>query len=150
MVQNVSGFGFRARLVASSTYPRGISLTQWADDADPFDTPEIQVADKKMGLNGELVVWSVASAIEIKLAVVPGSDDDRALAILLEANRVGQGKTSAQDDITLTAIYPQQNDLTLTSGFITNGPVGSSIASAGRLKSKVYTFAFENRSGAPA
>lgn len=149
-MQNISGFGFRVRLKASVTFPTGFDVTQFADDSDPFDTAEIQVADKKMGLNGELIVWSVASPIEVKLAVVPGSDDDVNLAILLEANRVGQGKQSAQDEITLSAIYPQDNDLTLTGGFITNGPVGSSVASAGRLKSKVYTFTFENRAGAPA
>lgn len=150
MVQNVSGFGFRVRLRASVTFPTGFDVTQFADDSDPFDTPEIQVADKKMGLNGELIIWSVASPIEVKIAVVPGSDDDVNLAILLEANRVGAGKASAQDEIDLVGLYPQGNDLSLVGGAITNGPVGSSIASAGRMKSKVYSFTFENRAGAPA
>lgn len=148
MTNDISGFGFQINLVADSTFPAGLNLTQFADDADPFDTPAIQLADKAMGLNGDLVVWSKASPIEVTINVIPGSDDDENLAILAEANRVGKGKVSAQDAITLTAIYPDGSMLTLQAGRITNGTVGSSVASAGRLKSKAYMFTFENRIGA--
>lgn len=149
-MQNISGFGFGVTLAASVTFPTGFDITQFADDADPFDTPEIKIADKKMALNGDLVVWSTATAIEVKIAVIPGSDDDQNLAILFEANRVSSGKQSAQDVITLTGIYPQGPNLVLSPGAITDGAVGSSIASAGRMKSKVYSFTFEARSGSPA
>ena len=148
MTNDISGFGFQINLVADSTFPAGLNLTQFADDADPFDTPAIQLADKAMGLNGDLVVWSKASPIEVTLNVIAGSDDDENLAILAEANRVGKGKVSAQDAITLTGIYPDGTMLTLVAGRITNGAVGSSVASAGRLKSKPYMFTFENRVGA--
>lgn len=150
MTQDISGFGFQANLVADRTFPNGLILTQWADDADPFDTPAIALADKAMGLNGDMIVWSKATAIDVTLNVVPGSDDDRNLAILAEANRVGAGKISAQDVITLTVIYPGGSQTTVTGGKIMSAPVSSSVASAGRLKSKAYMFSFENRSGAPA
>lgn len=150
MTQDISGFGFLVNLVADRTFPSGLNLTQWADDADPFDTPAIQLADKAMGLNGDMIVWSKATPIEVTLNVVPGSDDDINLAILAESNRVGAGKTSAQDVITMTGIYPNGTALTLTGGKIMSAPVSSSIASAGRLKTKAYMFAFENRSGGPA
>lgn len=149
-MQNISGFGFGVTLQASVTFPNGFDITQFADDADPFDTPEIKVADKKMGLNGDLIIWSTASPIEVKIAVVPGSDDDVNLAILLEANRVSAGKSSAQDVITLTGVYPQGPNLVLSPGIIEMGPVGTSIASAGRMKSKTYSFTFEARAGSPA
>ncbi len=148
-VQDVSGFGFAIRLVASNTFPSGITITQFADDADPFDTPAIQLADKAMGLNGDLVVWSKASPIEVTLNIIAGSDDDINLGILAEANRVGQGKLSAMDIISLTAGYPDGRVLVLNTGKITNGAVGASIASAGRLKTKPYTFTFQNRTGNP-
>ena len=153
-MQDISGFGFQINLVASNTFPSGLSITQFADDADPFDTPAIALADKAMGLNGDLIVWSKASPIEVTVNVIPGSDDDTNLGILAEANRVGKGKVSAQDAINLTAIYPASPDnpdgktLTLVSGRITNGMVGASVASAGRLKTKAYMFTFENRIGA--
>ena len=150
MTQDVSGFGIRLNVIASSTFPVGFQVTQFADDADPFDIPAIQIADKAMGLNGDLIVWSTANPILVTINVIPGTDDDKNLAILLEANRVGRGKTSAQDAVTMTAIYPSGAPLTLTAGRITDGPTGSSVASAGRLKSKAYMFGFENRIGAPA
>jgi hypothetical protein len=150
-MEDISAYGIGVRVVASNTFPAGFDVTQFADDADPFDFPDIKIADKKMGVNGDLVVWSVASPIEFTLSVVPGGTDDQNLAILLEANRVGAGKLSAQDVIQVTGTYPQDGKpIILTNGKLTDGPVASSASSAGRLKSKVYKFAFENRAGSPA
>lgn len=141
---DISGFGLRARLVASVTFPRGIDLTQFADDADPLDAPSQQIRDKAMGLNGDLLTWSKANPILATLNVVPNSDDDKNLAVLFEANRVGKGKQGARDVITLTLIYPDTSSVTLNSGAITDGMPTNSVASAGRLKTKAYAFAFEN------
>lgn len=146
-MQDISAVGFRINLVASNTFPQGFSITQFADDADPFDTPAVVVGDKKMALNGQMVRWSTANAIDLTLNVIPSSDDDDNLAILLEANRVGANKVSAQDVITMTGIYPDGRTVTYSPGCILSGPTASSIASAGRLKSKAYMFAFENKSG---
>ena len=146
MSNDVSGFGVRVRLVASVTFPAGITLSQFADDADPFDLPSIQVADKAMGVNGDLVTWSKANPILATLNLIPNSEDDRNMAVLLEANRVGRGKFSARDTITLTGIYPDGRSVTLSNGAITDGMPGQSIASAGRMKSKSYAFAFEGLS----
>lgn len=146
MSNDVSGFGVRVRLVASVTFPAGITLSQFADDADPFDLPSIQVADKAMGVNGDLVTWSKANPILATLNLIPNSEDDRNMAVLLEANRVGRGKFSARDVITLTGIYPDGRSVTLSNGAITDGMPGQSIASAGRFKSKSYAFAFEGLS----
>jgi hypothetical protein len=145
MTTDVSGFGAQVQIKASETFPQGFVVTQFADDADPFDIPSIQIADKAMGLNGDMVTWSRANPITITINVVPGSDDDRNLAILLEANRPGKGKRPAQDIITVVAAYPDEGTLTLTEGKLTDGPPGKSIASAGRLKSNAYQFAFENK-----
>jgi len=146
-MQNISGFGFSVSIIASKTFPVGLYLTQWADDSDPFDMPALQIADKAMGLNGDLIIWSKANPIDITLSVIPGSFTDINLGILLEANRVGRGKIGARDIITLTASYPAGNFIILQQGAITDGPPSSSVASAGRLKSKSYSFTFENRIG---
>lgn len=143
MANDVSGFGLRIRITASRTFPAGFTVSQFADDADPFDVPSIQVADKAMGLNGDLVSWSKANPVTPTLNVIPGSDDDRNLAVLLEANRVGRGKSGARDTITMTGMYPDGRSVTLSGGIITDGSPANSVASAGRLKSKAYAFAFE-------
>ena len=144
MTQDISGFGLRIALKASNTFPAGIVLTQFADDADPIDMPSQQITDKAMGLNGDMVGWSKANPIIATLSVIPGTDDDRNLAVLAEANRVGKGKQSARDIITLTIVYPDGRTATLTQGLITDAILAQTIAQAGRMKTKPYAFAFEN------
>lgn len=146
MSNDVSGFGIRVRLVASATFPAGITLSQFADDADPVDLPSMQIADKAMGVNGDMVQWSKANPILATLNLIPNSDDDRNLAVLLNANRPARGKFPARDEITLTVLYPDGHTTTLVRGITTDGMPGQSVASAGRFKSKAYAFAFEDLS----
>lgn len=142
-MQDISGFGIRLILKASVTFPQGITLTEFADDGDPFDTASQQIMDSAMGLNGDMIVWSKANPIKPTISVIPDSDDDRNLAVLAEANRVGKGKTSRRDVITLTAIYPSGKTITLNNGKITDAILTQPVASVGRLKTKPYVFAFE-------
>lgn len=143
-MQDISVFGLRVQLLASETFPFGIPITQFADDADPFDAPSIQVRDKAMGVNGDLITWSKATPIMLSLSVVPNSEDDYNLSVLLESNRVGKGKLGARDVVSVTAIYPDGQAISFTEGTITDGSPANSPSSAGRLKSKTYQFAFEN------
>ena len=147
-MQNVGGFGLKLRLTASRTLPSGTTITQFADDADPFDLPAVTIGQTAMGLNGDLIVWSSPAPIVVTINVIPGSDDDRTLAAVFEANRVGRNKASARDEITLASMYPGGNNLTLSGGIMTSGLPGDSVASAGRKKSKAYVFAFEGLSRA--
>lgn len=144
-MQDISGFGLKVQILASVTFPAGITITAFADDADPLDMASIQLADKAMGLNGDLITWSKAVPLPMVLNVIPGSEDDRNLQVLAESNRVGKGKNSNRDVITATVIYPDGTTNTLISGKITDAMMGNGVASAGRLKSKAYAFAFENR-----
>jgi hypothetical protein len=146
-MEEISGFGLQINVIASRTFPAGILITQFADDADPFDMPAVQIADKGMGLNGDLVVWSKAAPLDVTLNVIPDSEDDLNLAALAEANRVSKGKKSAGDVITMTAVYVSGKTVTLTNGKLTNALPASAVASAGRKKSKAYTFTFESKAG---
>ncbi len=145
MAHDISGFGIQVQVFASNTFPAGINLTQFADDADPFDLPAIQIADKSMGLNGDLITWSKASPVTVTINLISGSEDAINMDVLAEANRMAQGKASARDLITMTGIYPDGRAITLWGGAITNAMPGDSVSSAGRKKSKTYTFLFENR-----
>lgn len=144
-MQDISGFQISVTVVASVTFPAGFTITEFADDADPFDVPSQQLAETVMTLNGDLLSWATANIIPATLNVIPQSEDDDNLAILAEANRVGRGKTSARDVITLTGVYPDGRVVVLNNGIMTNAPVADSVASAGRLKSKPYIFGFENK-----
>jgi hypothetical protein len=149
-MQDVTGFGATVNLVASSTFPNGITLSQFADDVDPFDLPSMKIGDNAMGVNGDLVTWSRAVPIKLNLAVIQGSDDDKNLAILLQNNTPARGKILAYDVVTITVAYPDGSLVTLANGDITDGMPGASLSSAGRLKTKVYMFGFESRTGSDA
>jgi hypothetical protein len=141
---DISAFGIRVRLVASVTFPAGIDLTQFADDADSLDVPQQQIADKAMGVNGDLITWAKANPLLVTLNMIPATDDDRNMSVLLEANRAARGKRPARDVITLTAVYPDGSTQTWSNGAITDGLPGKALASSGRIKTKPYMFAFEN------
>lgn len=143
MANDVSGYGLRVRLIASTTFPAGVTISQFADDVDPFDLPAITVLGNAMGVNGDLVSWTTAVPLTINIGVIPDSDDDRNLAILLEANRSARGKYPARDTITLSVLYPSGRTLLLNNGKLLTGMPGNSIASAGRMKGKTYGFVFE-------
>jgi len=145
---DISAFGLRINVRADKTFPNGFDLTAFADDADAFDAPSTQVKDKAMGINGHLITWGKANALMATINVIPNTDDDRNLAILLDANRVTKGKAYVNDTITMTVSYPNGNVTTFSGGAITDGQPANGAASSGRIKTKAYQFAFESRSGA--
>ncbi len=147
MSENISGFGLSIVVVASVTFPAGFTITQFADDTDPLDTPSINIAETSMGLNGDMVIWAKATPIDLSIAVVPNGTDDTNLAILFEANRVAKGKRGAADSITLTAVYPDGKVKVLQQGAIISGSPMKGVASAGRMKTRQYGFRFENQTG---
>lgn len=146
--QNVSGFGGVVTVVASNTFPTGITVTQFSNDGDPLDMASVKIADTAMGVNGDLITWSKAVGLPMVLNVIPGSDDDINLQILADANRVAQGKTSAQDNITAVVVYPDGSVVTLISGIITDASFGKSISGDGRIKTRAYSFMFSDKIGA--
>jgi hypothetical protein len=143
-MQDISGYGIEWVLKASRTFPAGILLTQFADDSDPVDVPSMQIADAAMSVNGEMVSWTTAHIIELSFGMIPESDDDANLSILLENNRASINRSPARDVVTLIGYYPNGAIVTLSPGKITDGPSITSIASSGRMKSKVYKFKFED------
>lgn len=145
-MNDISVFGLRVNLIASETFPSGIVLTQFADDADPFDSPSTQIRDKAMGANGDMITWGKANPIPLTINLIPGSEDDENMGVLLEANRVAKGKFGARDVITINVQYPDGRSRNFSQGVITDGILADSAASSGRLKSKPYAFAFENMS----
>lgn len=144
MTIDVSGFGVIVNIQASITFPSGFEVSQFADDADPIDMPSLQIADKAMTVNGDLVTWSKANPIPLTIAVLPGSDDDANMEVLAASNRAVRGRRPVRDLITATISYPDGSVVRLLRGKITDAPFGKSVASSGRMKTKSYVFAFED------
>ena len=147
MSNDITGYGLSVVLTASTTFPSGMAITEFADDADPLDTPAIRIAETAMGLNGDGIKWSKAVMNPMVLNVIPGSQDDINLAILANANRVGKGTINARDIITAVVSYPDGTVITLNQGYITDAPFGTGVSGAGRLKTKSYGFSFTSSTG---
>lgn len=143
-MQDVGGFGTELVIFASVTFPNGLTITEFADDADPVDSPSIQISDKAMGLNGDLIRWGKATPTGLTINVIPGGDNDLDLDTLFSANRVGKGKRPVKDVITATLSYPDGTIKNFTVGGAMDYVPANSISSSARMKSKPYVFAFEN------
>lgn len=141
---DISSTGLSLRVVASVSYPSGLTITEVADGTDPLDIPEVQLAESAMTANGTLVHWSAPKPIVVKIAVVPGSEDDIALQYLFDANRAAKGKRLAKDVVSLIGNYSDGGTVTVSSGHCTSYMPGRSATSAGRYKDSVYGFTFEN------
>lgn len=151
-MQNISGFGFSAQILASKTFPAGFTITQFADDADPLDVPDLTVGDTAMGLNGDFLVWNKPTGIEVAFAIIASTDDDKNLEALLDANRVGKNKSGARDEVSVVLTYPDGSRANCGPGIIVVGPGAKSVSSQGRYKSRIYRFRFESisKSNTPA
>lgn len=143
---DVSAIGVSVRVIASITFPQGFTVTEFADDADPFDLPSIDIATVSMNVNGNPIFQSAPVPVTLTLNVIPGSFSDENLAVIFEANRAAQNKRYVQDIITMVGVYPNGATIMLSDGKMTSGVPGHGVASAGRLKSKQYGFAFGNLS----
>jgi len=144
MPYDISGTGFSLTFKFSNTFPAGIQVTAFADDADPWDAPSLDIATPSMNVNGDLITFSSPQPLVRTINVIPGSEDDTNLSIAYEANRVGRGKRSARDIVTVVATWPDGSTETLSNGKMTTGMSGKSLASAGRIKSRSYGFAFQD------
>ena len=148
-MENISANGLTVIVSALPSFPYLI-LTQFSDDVDPLDIPEIEINDSAMGVNGDLVTWNTPKPIEVSLAVIPGSTDDKNLNILFGLNRAGKLKPSTNDIVNLTFIYINTGSIlggtkrVMISGRCKSYMPATGAAASGRKKSKVYTFVFEN------
>ena len=104
-MNDVSATGLALVVQASKTFPSGIFITQFADDADPLDLPAVDIAQTGMDINGNLVSWSTPTPQTVTINVLGGSEEDQNLAILLEANTAKKGRRHAGDIITMVASY---------------------------------------------
>lgn len=143
-MSDISATGLSLTIQASKTFPAGILITTFADDADPLDLPAVNIAQTGMDINGNLVSWSTPTPQTVTINVLAGSEEDQNLSILLEANTAKKGRRHAGDMITMVASYGDGSTVTARNGKMTNGSRGNSAASAGKLKAKQYTFVFQD------
>lgn len=140
---DVSGHGLRVLLIAIPTFPAGIDITEFTDDVDALNSPNVTIREWAMGLNGDLITWKTPNAVEITLGVIPNSEADKNLGILFDVERPGKNKLSLSNNISLYVQYPDGKKKLLALGVMTGGPALSTVTSDKRIQSKEYSFVFE-------
>lgn len=144
MSVSVSASGIQIAFTVPVIFPTGFVVSQFSDDVDPLDFSEINIGDSAMNINGELAVWTVPSPIPLTVSVRPGSEGDDNLSILFNANRISVNKIVLNSNITATVTYPDNSSIRLSGGIPVSFTPGKGVGTAGRLKTKTYTFNFEN------
>ena len=143
-MSDIGGFGTELTIYASVTFPNGLTITEFADDADPVDSPSIQIRDKAMNLNGRLITWGKATPVGLTINITPNTDDQVNLELLFDSNRVARGKRNVNDVIDATLIYPDGTAKNFEQGSPTDYIPVNSIASSSRMKSRPFVFAFQS------
>lgn len=150
MAINVSASGTIITIIASNSAPFvPIIISEWSNEANPISFNDHQGGGGIMDLNGFGIRWSKALPIRCNLSVINGSNSDIKLALLYMLNRVGGGKRSAADRITMTISGPNQLPILCTGGWVLSGAPSPSASAQGNFRGKNYSFEFDNLVGLP-
>jgi len=141
-MDNVGGFGVVISLIATKTFPVGLTLSKFSDDVSPIEFSESQVADHEFLVDGDIISFETSSAVTVKIGVIPGSDDDDNLSIMLNSNKSIFRIGGLPDLMIMSILYPNQPGIVLNRGYIRSGSLGTSMSEAGRGKGKQFEFIF--------
>lgn len=145
---NISGFGTKVDIVALQTFPMGFSVTSFSDDVDPVIIEQTETSGYEMLFDGGLVAFDKAAPILVSLSVIPNTEDDINLKLLLQARKGGFKWLPIQDVTTMVVTYPDKGRVVFSSGTILSGPMGDSITTSGRRRTNTYNFVFGSYAGA--
>ena len=144
MAVDVSALGIKATIVAIPSYPVGFTLTQFADDGDSINVPDLTTMQSGMGVNGDLVVWRVPTPVEIDVNLIPGTEECQNMENLFKLNMTQKNKVSSKDIITMTIEHPDGKISILTNGYIVGGKPIQDYSASGRAKTRTFRLYFEN------
>lgn len=139
-MSDVSALGFSIIVKDTKIFPQGFVIKQTADGADPFDFPEITFGEATMDANGYMVYASTPVPVNFSINLLPTTDEDINMSILMESHRPARGRRSTGGDITITVQYADGASTTAVGVKIMGGAPGRSIQAPSRYKNKAYQF----------
>lgn len=145
MAIDVSAMGIKATIIAVPSYPVGFTLSQFADDGDSLNIPDLTIMQSGMGVNGDLVVWRVATPVTLEVNLIPGTDDCKNMENLFNLNMTQKNKISSKDLITMTVQQPDGKLVVYTNGYIVGGKPSQDYSGNGRAKTRTFRMVFENK-----
>lgn len=144
MAIDVSAMGLKVLIKAVPSFPVGIEITHFADDGDSLNISDIQTMESAVGVNGDLVVWRVATPCEISVNVIPGTDECKDLETLFNLNMTQKNRVASKDILTMVITHPDGKQTVLSNGYIVGGKPAQDYSSNGRANSREFRFVFEN------
>ena len=138
---DVSALGFSIIVKDSKIFPQGFTITQTADGADPFDFPDVTFGAATMDANGNMVYASAPAPVLFNINLLPTTEEDNNMSVLMEAHRPARGRRSTGGDMTITVMYPDGTSTTAVGAKMLGGSPARSITQPSRYKNKVYNFA---------
>lgn len=140
-----SAIGVSCRLIASQTYPAGITFTAFPDGSDLGPTGDIEIVGNASGVNGDLIIWSTVAGLEVQVPIIPNTEEEALLDVLFQANRASKNRFPKKDVITLVVTNPVTGVAkTYINGAVKRGTVGYTYGGDGRIRTKNYGFVFED------
>lgn len=145
---DVSAFGTGINIVATTSFPMGFSLSQFADDEDPISIQDVEVSGFEKLYDGGIFTFDKTSPVLLSVGIMPNTDDDSNLKILMQMRKSSPSLLPLQDTTSMIITYPDGGRVVLTSGSILSGALADSITTQGRKKGNVYHFVFGTFAGA--
>lgn len=145
MPTNISAKGVVVSLIASFTYPIGVTLLNFSHDTDPIDVEKVTIGETASEVNGNLIFWNTSNPSLLSLAVLPGTPEAAILNTLFQINRPKPNSLPITDIITIITRFPDFTTNTYKNGFCVAGHPGQSVATQQNKKTKVFTFSFESQ-----
>ena len=131
-------------------------ITEFSDEGSPVEISDMDIADGNMNLNGILVTWTKAQAVEFSLSLIPNTPSVKMLATWLAAHSIG-GKGAIPEAFIdqLQLVIPAninvsgtsgKNSLvyTFNNGRMRRGAPATGTSAEGKMNAKTYNFIFES------
>lgn len=144
MAIDVSAMGLKVLIKAVPSFPVGIEISHFADDGESLAISDLTTMESAMGVNGDLVVWRVATPCEMDLNLIPNTQECKDMETLFNLNMTQKNRVASKDVITAIITHPDGKQTILSNGYIIGGKPVQDYSSTGRANSRSFRFVFEN------
>lgn len=139
---DISTAGSGITIFTLRSFPMGFRLSAFADDADALDVEQTEVTGFERLYDGTIFSYDKNSPVLLSVGIIPNTDDDINLKILLQSRKPAKATIPIADDVTMVIGYADGGRNVLSNGVILGGAMADSLLASGRKKSNVYHFAF--------
>ena len=86
---DISYAGANVQITAQDGSMTNFTINEFSDEGSPVQISDFDIADGSMNLNGILVTWTKAQAVEFSLTLIPNSEGQRRLGTFLVRHAIG-------------------------------------------------------------